>query len=123
MKGKTLLEEIEKEIVLNILGTEWTLEAVHQTDDKYLMNADGYADKTLHKIVVCGFPPDDSDLGNWEPYFKKCMRHEIIHAYLFESGLHENFVHPEAGHDETFIDWVAVQFPKIMKTFQEANAL
>ena len=120
---ETALECSNTKTIINILGTKWTLEIVRQEDDKYLKTADGYADKTLRKIVVCGFPPDDSELGDWEPYVKKCIRHEIIHAYLFESGLHENFQHPEAGHDETYVDWVSVQFPKLMKTFQEVGAL
>lgn len=51
------------------------------------------------------------------------MRHEIIHAFLFESGLSENFTHPEYGHDETYVDWIASQFPKMCEVFKEVGCL
>lgn len=108
---------------LTILGEKWTLKAVKESEDSNLKNKDGYADKTTRTIGVLGEPTEGSDLGDFAQYVKKVKRHEIIHAYLFESGLHENFVHPEFGHDETFVDWVAVQFPKMIKTFKEADAL
>ena len=66
---------------------------------------------------------DDCELADFEKKKKKVLRHEIIHAFLLESGLQENFTHPEYGHDETFIDWIAVQFPKILKAFKAADAL
>ena len=112
-----------KEFILTILGEKWTLKFVHEQDDKYLKNADGYTDKTTRKIVVLGYPPEDSEPEDWESYLKKCIRHEIIHAYLFESGLAENFHHQEFGHDETMIDFIAIQFPKILQTFEDAEAL
>lgn len=55
---------------------------------------------------------------------KKQLRHEIIHAFLAESGLQANFEHyKQFGHEETIVDWFAIQFPKIMKTFEEIGAL
>ncbi|EKC80170.1 hypothetical protein LEA_01668, partial [human gut metagenome] len=27
------------------------------------------------------------------------------------------------GHEETMIDWIAIQFPKILKTFEEIGCL
>ena len=117
------LEEYKKEIVLNILGTEWTVYFAHQEDDNYLKNADGYTDKTVKKIVVTAYPTEDSELEDWNAYMRKNLRHEILHAYLYESGLGENFTHPDYGHDEVMIDYVAIQFPKLMKTYKEAGAL
>ena len=39
---------------------------------------------------------------------------------LYESGLMTNWQHPnEFGHDETFIDWYAIQYPKIAKIYKE----
>lgn len=53
----------------------------------------------------------------------KVLRHEIIHAFLFESGLQENYHNEKWGHDEIMIDWFAIQFPKIQKAFYEADCL
>ena len=105
-----------------ILGTKYTVIECDENKDERLKECDGYCDKTTRKIVVIKEPPNSS-LGDWEQYRKKVLRHEIVHAYLFESGLHENYRHPSYGHDETIIDWIAVQFPKMLKTFQEVGCL
>lgn len=54
---------------------------------------------------------------------KENLRHEIIHAFLLESGLGYNIEHKEYGHEETMIDWLAIQSPKIFKAFKEAGCL
>ena len=108
---------------VNILGEEWTITECSKEEDKYLEKVDGYCDKTARTIVVTT-KADDCELSNWEVYRKKVMRHEIIHAFLFESGLHENFEHArEYGHEETMVDWIAVQFPKMQKVFEQAGCL
>lgn len=105
---------------VNILGTEYTITEKSREEDDFLNEMDGYCDKTTKQIVIVKKTPD-SNLGDWEVYRKKIMRHEIIHAFLFESGLHENFEHRTWGHDETMIDWVACQFSKMQKVFEQAG--
>ena len=107
---------------INILGTEYTILELSEHQDEMLKRCDGYCDKTSKKIVVAT-KSSDCQLDDFEPYRKKCLRHEIIHAFLFESGLHENMKHPEYGHDEEMIDWVAAQFPKMLKVFKEVGCL
>lgn len=54
----------------------------------------------------------------------KILRHEVIHAFLFESGLAENTHRTESwAFNEEIVDWIAIQFPKIFKAFQECNCL
>ena len=115
------ISEVRKTKV-NILGTEYTIENMSSSECKTLGECDGFCDKTSKRIVIKK-KDENCDLDNFEEYRKKVTRHEIIHAFLFESGLHENFRHPEYGHDETTVDWIAVQFPKMMKAFKEADAL
>lgn len=111
--------KMRKEI--NILGTKYLLSTSDRGKDPFLNECDGYCDKTSKKIVVSE-KSDDNELECFEAYQRKVMRHEIIHAFLFESGLHENFTH-DAGHDETYVDWIAVQFPKMQKVFEEVGCL
>lgn len=111
-----------KKTKVNILGTEYTVENMSQEECAYLEKCDGFCDKTSKRIVIIK-KPKVCDLENFEEYRKKVLRHEMIHAFLFESGLHENFKHTEYGHDETTVDWIAVQFPKMLKAFEEADAL
>lgn len=107
---------------VNILGTVYTIIEADEAKDKCLKHCDGYCDKTTKHIVV-GKPKEDADLGDFEVYKRKVMRHEILHAFLFESGLHENWSHPEFGHDETYLDWFACQFPKIMAVYKKCGCL
>lgn len=107
---------------INVLGTEYTVEVLSKKEDAFLEEADGYCDKTVKKIVVKA-EDDGNELKDYSVYLKKIKRHEIIHAFLFESGLHENWKHEQWGHDETMIDWVAIQFPKLLEAFKAADAL
>ena len=104
---------------INVLGTEYTIEYKWRHEDSALNNCDGYCDKTTKQIVVTN-QENDCDLGNFALYQRKCMRHEIIHAFLFESGLHGNWTH-NRGHDESYVDWIADQYPKLKQAFVEAG--
>ena len=56
---------------------------------------------------------------------KKILRHEIVHAFLHQSGLSENAgVYKSAwpGNEE-MVDWFAIQGTKIYKAWKEAGAL
>ena len=106
----------------DVLGTKYTISIVLREEDKFLSRIDGYCDKTSKKIVVRA--KDESfELDDYEVYKKTCLRHEIVHAFLFESGLHQNFHHDEWGHEETMVDWIATQFPKLYKAFKETDCL
>lgn len=107
---------------IDVLGTEYEILKQSRKENKMLESCDGYCDKTSKKIVVT-IKEEDCELDNFEVYQKKTIRHELIHAFLFESGLHENFKHDIFGHDETMIDWVAFQFPKLLKAFKDADCL
>lgn len=107
---------------VNILGAVYSVYDRSEEEDKNLKDCDGYCDKTTKEIVIKK-KSAECNLGNFDAYRKKVLRHEIIHAFLFESGLHENFEHSQWGHDETYVDWVAVQFPKMIAAFTEVDAL
>lgn len=107
---------------INILGTEYTILEQSAEENEKLTECDGYCDKTSKTIVVTT-KDEKCDLDDFPIYQKKVKRHEIIHAFLFESGLHENWKHDTYGHDETYVDWIAVQFPKLLEAFKAADAL
>lgn len=105
---------------INVLGTSYSVYKKNRKKDDILSKCDGYCDKTSKKIVVIE-KDEDNELEMFEVYQRKVLRHEIIHAFLFESGLHENFEHTPMGHEETMIDWYAAQYPKIKKAFVDAG--
>ena len=112
---------MEKQTV-NILGTEYTVEELSKEQDKSLSECDGYCDKTTHRIVVCT-KEDDCDLGDFSVHRNKVLRHEIIHAFHFESGIAENLENKQYGFSETLVDWFAIQSTKKNKKKQELDNL
>jgi hypothetical protein len=109
---------------VTILGNEWIIEYRDIEQDKYLgkNGADGYCDPSLHLIVVCN-NYEDVELGDFKSYQKQVLRHEIVHAFMYESGLGSDWEHKQYGQEETTVDWIARQFPKLLKAFKEAKAL
>lgn len=104
---------------INILGSNWNIVFREEAEDNYLKNRDGYTDKTVKTIVIAK-DRGDTGFGDYDQHQKETLRHEIIHAFLMESGLDSNFQHPnEFGHDETTVDWFAMQWHKINKVFEE----
>ena len=105
---------------VNVLGTTYTVTESNGHEDVRLRQCDGYCDPTIKVCVVDVMQGGDTmDKGNLTAQKMKNIRHELIHAFLFESGLAEN---SWAGNEE-IVDWIAAQFPKLAKTFEEAGAV
>ena len=102
---------------LNILGTKYDYIETTESEDSKLCNKDGYCDSYAKKIVVeNGHNEIDPDnIGDFDSFRKKIKRHEIIHAFLYESGI--------PVHSEERVDWLAWQFPKLLKAFRKVNAI
>lgn len=105
---------------VKILGTSYSISYKSPAEDPLLKECDGYCDESSKKIVVT---TQNGNLDDFKKYQKKCLRHEIIHAFLFESGLAENWEHKNFGQEETVVDWMAIQLPKIIKVIQEVGAI
>lgn len=109
---------------VNILGTEYSVVIADEETKPKLKNSDGYMDNSTKEIVVGKFVPDENSLEDLKEYTKKVLRHEIIHAFFYESGMWNCSGCSEAwGQDETITDWLAIQSPKIFKAFQECDCL
>lgn len=107
---------------VDILGTEYTLTVCdeHERLGEY---GDGLCDETTKEMLVKSYAGDRSDptaKKNLDVQVKKNKRHEIIHAFLFESGLAENSLWAQ---NEEMVDFFAIQFPKIAKAIQQAEAM
>jgi hypothetical protein len=109
---------------INVLGTQYSIIFKRPQDDKFLVEeSDGYCDKTTKELVIVS-ERETNELGDFSVYQKQCLRHEIIHAFMFESGLANNWEHPnQFGPDETTVDWFAIQGEKIYKAWREADAI
>lgn len=108
---------------VKILGTEY--EIVMDAEEKnypILKDADGYADFTIKKIVVKKLIQDGESYEDLELWQRKTLRHEIIHAFLYESGLWQNSFKDWARNEE-MTDWIALQFEKILGVFIELQCI
>ena len=109
-------------MILNIFGSDWTVEYRNADADPLLKEDDGYTDPSVRLIVIAN-KREDCSIQDYKYMQRENLRHEIVHAFLFESGLGFNLEHNEFGHEETMIDWIAIQFPKILKVFKEVGCL
>lgn len=78
---------------INILGTEYEIIKGSVLNCPSLKELDGFTDYTVKQIVILDFgtvEKDDRSVKDFESLQKQVLRHEIIHAFLFESGLNVN---------------------------------
>lgn len=88
---------------------------------------DGYCNSFAKEIVVC----DLSTKEDWKDETKEMidicqkqtLRHEIVHAFLSESGLQSNAHNNEWSwaYNEEMVDWIALQGIKIYKAWEQAD--
>lgn len=116
---------------VNILGAYYEI-IVKKYDEEEAFgrrSIAGFCDGHIKEIVVC----DMSTYKDWEHENEKTvfaaqkgtLRHEIVHAFLNESGLADSSAQYEGGWAkfEEMVDWIALQGPKIYAAWQEAEAL
>lgn len=112
---------------INILGSEWNIKFGNEEQYPNLKNMDGYCDQSTREIIVDDMEKYQEQLGSKADlpnYRKQVTRHEIIHAFLFESGLDISSVKAESwATNEEMVDWIAIQMPKIIAVMEKAGAL
>lgn len=101
----------------NVLGTEYDI----ITDDSLLSRGcDGecrsYSKEIRIRKVDDMLCSDDSTELK-EKRYNEVMRHELVHAFFSESGL------DDYSANEQLVTWIASQFPKMVKAFEEVGCL
>lgn len=103
---------------INILGTEY--EIIINNDDLIKMNADGLCNYYSKRIDIRECEQLLDEIANSEEQYvrhQEVLRHEVIHAFLNESGL-MNY-----SNDETLVNWIAMQFPKMFDVFEKLQCV
>lgn len=112
---------------VNILGSEWSVKFGNEEEYPNLAEMDGYSDFSIREIVVDDMEASQGQIGakaDLESYQKQVVRHEIIHAFLLESGLDSNSNSADSwAVNEEMVDWFAIQSPKIFKVFNEYDLM
>lgn len=105
---------------INVLGTKYTIRESNENKDSVLVGKDGYCDTSVKLCVVDEMNQNEPGMKkDLTEYKKSVKRHELIHAFLHESGLDVC----SWAENEEMVDWIAIQFPKLKKAFEEANCL
>jgi hypothetical protein len=111
---------------VQILGTTYTVVYKDYNDDPFFKNREwsGYCSGARHLIVICNmrtYPGWEHETESAAEYQqRKTLRHEVVHAFLNESGLSSS-----SNGMETWatVDWFAAQGPKICRVWKQLGCL
>lgn len=107
---------------VSILGTPYTISIVDEDDYRYDREADGWCDPSKKELLIFNYKQSYDSLRDLVAYQKKVLRHEIVHAFLYESGLWQNSYGSKCwAQNEEMVDWMAIQTPKIERAYKEAG--
>ena len=106
---------------VNVLGTEYKIILTTEKEDPRLKELNGCCDQSTKEILIeKDIPEDDHSLRDFESFRRRVIRHELVHAFLYESGLHEQCYWAT---NEEIIDWIAIQLPKMLNAISKVNCL
>lgn len=118
-------------MTVNILGTAYAvMKKTYAEEEAFARRSiGGYCDAYTKQIVCC----DMTTYAGWEHELpetvaeceKQTLRHEIVHAFLSESGLADSASACEGAwaKNEEMVDWLALQGPKLYKAWAEVGAV
>lgn len=111
---------------VDILGSKWTIKYVD--DDPAFEQAEGFTNDAAREITIENIKISDDPLSyDMQSQYinqKRVLRHELIHAYLYESGLGDSSNDCDAwAVNEEMVDWFARNIPKMIVTFKELKCL
>lgn len=112
---------------LTIMGSEYQVIFDDKFDEK-MPELSGFFDPTSKEIHVLEIQPKEDyglECQDVVVAMKATLRHEIIHAFLFESGLWCDSMPLHSGWamNEEMVDWFALQAPKIYDCFEKAKCI
>ena len=116
---------------VDILGRKYTI-CIESHEENAIFEEKGwcgYCSEGIPEIHIlnldnCTNYKDDSEEAK-RNYTNMTLRHEIVHAFLNESGLMccANQFDGAWSKNEEMVDWVSIQFPKILKAFQKCGCI
>ena len=111
----------EERCVVDVLGIPYSVNITPEADDPKLESMDGYTDPSIKRIVISDVHrrPDDPENVQDQDWFQRTIiRHELIHAFVVESGCQDAL-----WHSEDMVRWLAYMFPRLVDAFKEAKAM
>jgi len=104
-------------MTVNVLGAKYRI----KVDNSLIENGTDGDCNDYKKLIRIRDPEEMLDSSATaqakEERCRQVKRHELLHAFLHESGLEEYSA------DEVLVGWIALQFPKLLKAFRETEAI
>lgn len=113
---------------VSVLGQKYKITFKTETEDADLTGRFGYIQHSSKEITMNDLYNNpawarDSDI-EMDFRIRETLRHEILHAFFFESGLEANSSDVSGwAKNEEMVDWFALQSPKIFKVYKELKCL
>ena len=101
----------------NVLGQDYDIIIDDTLKDK---NKDGEClmyEKEINIKAAQDMLEQDASMSAKVKSWNEALRHELIHAFFFEAGL------SDYCSDETLVEFIAQQFPKLQKLFTETGCV
>lgn len=111
---------------VKVLGEKWAIyNQVKLGEHPELDSYEGITESTTRCIYIADFDEliekdmmrNVADKNN---ELRSCIRHELIHAFLLETGLNENS-HKRWAINEEMVEYFATNIPKMNKVFKALN--
>lgn len=117
-----VVENSDNSKPVNVLGTVYKLHIDNPKQNPKLSEIEGYCDTSIKDIAVDGSGSINDILSKYNQLetIQKLIRHEIVHAFLYESGLDVN---SDWATNEELVDWIALQGVKLYKAWKAAGAV
>jgi hypothetical protein len=114
-----------KKYKVDVLGSTYFVEIVPYTKYPVLFGkALGWCDFHAKKIVVLDMATveieDELNTQSPDKATNRIFRHELVHAFFYESGLDEQ---SDFARDEILVDFLAMQIPKMVRIFSKLDLL
>ncbi len=109
----------------DVLGSKWTLWFEDESSSPRYQKHNGWCDNSTKQCHVCYRTKNEMMPENPYEFYNSIARHEIIHAFLYESGIVNAAIirTNKWCKDEMMIDWMAAQMPKIYEVFKQLNIM
>lgn len=123
METEKVIEEIKIKLNgrnINILGQNYLIVFEDENKNEKLNENAGLTEVCAKKIVIKDFKNHPMNLDNFSDYVNTTLRHEIIHAFLYESGLCEC---SKWARNEEMVDFFAIQIGKMQKLMQSLDII
>lgn len=119
-------EDRKSDFTLDILGRTYTIKTLKREEhEDFLKGSCGQTDLEDATIYLENFVDETHEedgvalTDNLDKVLNDTFRHEIVHAFFYESGLSNE---ADFAQNEMLIDWIALQFPKMLKVMMRAKA-